>query len=107
MKGRVMEILQDIYWAKIIELDGTTAKGRVFLSLLRGSKTAVDLHHPEVGGLAYSQRCTDLRRLGIPVESYRIDDKPYHRYSIIDAEWLQEFRLRRAEHRASHKRKEK
>jgi hypothetical protein len=71
-----------VNWDKVLRLDGRTAHGRAFELLLRHKATAVDLCRPEIAGLDYRRRISDLRDMGIPVRGEPVDGKPYHRYSI-------------------------
>jgi len=73
---------QEVNWSKVLVLDGRTAHGRAFELLLRHKATAVDLCRPEIAGLDYRRRISDLRALGVPVLGEPIDGKPYHAYTI-------------------------
>ncbi len=73
---------QEVDWPKVLRLDGRTANGRAFELLLRHKASAVDLSRPEISGLGYRSRLTDLRGMGIPIINEPIDGRPYHRYSL-------------------------
>ena len=81
-------------WNEVFLLDARTATGRAFAYLLRWKASAVDLARPEIAGLDYRRRLTDLRKLGIPIVTEPIDGKPYHRYSL-PPEFVTEYWRRR------------
>ena len=69
-------------WQRVMRLSGNTAAGRAFELLLRSKATAVELARPEIAGLDYRRRLTDLRVLGIPILNEPIEGKAFHRYSL-------------------------
>lgn len=72
----------EVDWSRVLTLDGRTASGRAFELLLRHRPTAIELSRPEIAGLDYRRRLTDLRVLGVPIISEAIDGKPYHQYYL-------------------------
>jgi len=74
--------LSQMQWDKVLALRDDSAVGRAFRHLIRWKASAVDLARPEIAGLDYRRRLTDLRKLGIPIITEPIEGKPYHRYSL-------------------------
>ena len=71
-----------VSWDKVLQLRDDSAAGRAFQHLIRWRASAVDLARPDIAGLDYRRRLTDLRKLGVPIVTEPIDGKPYHRYSL-------------------------
>ena len=83
-----------ISWEKVLQLRDDSAAGRAFQHLIRWRASAVDLARPEIAGLDYRRRLTDLRKLGVPIITKPIEGKPYHRYSL-PPEFVAEYWQRR------------
>lgn len=86
--------LSAVSWDRVLKLDAGSANGRTFRHLLSFHMTAVDLARPEIGGLDYRRRISELRQMGIPVYSEPVDGKPYHRYHL-PSEFVSEYWQRR------------
>ena len=71
-----------VQWDKVLHLRDDSAAGRAFQHLIRWKASAVDLARPDIAGLDYRRRLTDLRKLGIPIITEPIEGKPYHCYSL-------------------------
>lgn len=71
-----------VSWDKVLQLRDDSAAGRAFQHLIRWRASAVDLARPDIAGLDYRRRLTDLRKLGVPIVTEPIEGKPYHRYSL-------------------------
>ena len=78
-------------WDRLKELDHTTAAGRAFRKLLPGERIpAIVLAAPDVAGLDYRRRLSDLRDMGVIIEVSDIDGRPYKAYRI-NPTWLMAF----------------
>jgi len=71
-----------VSWDKVLLLQDDSATGRAFLHLIRWRASAVDLARPDIAGLDYRRRLSDLRKMGVPIITEPIEGKPYHRYSL-------------------------
>ena len=71
-----------VSWEKVLQLRDDSAAGRAFQHLIRWRASAVDLARPNIAGLDYRRRLTDLRKLGVTIITEPIEGKPYHRYSL-------------------------
>ena len=71
-----------VSWDKVLQLRDDSAAGRAFQHLIRWRASAIDLARPDIAGLDYRRRLTDLRKLGVPIVTEPIEGKPYHRYSL-------------------------
>jgi len=72
----------EVVWNKVLQLGDDSSAGRAFQHLIRWRASAVDLARPDIAGLDYRRRLTDLRKLGVPIVTEPIEGKPYHRYSL-------------------------
>lgn len=79
-------------WMRVLALNSSTAKGRLLLLLLDGYwHSSVELSGPGVAGLAYRQRLSDLRDLGVIPEHRMHGDTTYYDYRL-PADFIAEYR---------------
>lgn len=85
-----------VEWTKVLRLANSTAAGRAFICLIGGwGADAIDLAKPELAGLDYRRRISDLRMMGVPIVSKPVEGKPYNRYSVPRDFVLEYWRRRR------------